>query len=37
MREQMARIHALEENAKKNKEIPEIKVVFGDEGEDLAQ
>lgn len=37
MREQEARIRALEENTKKSKEIPEIKVVFGDGGEDLAQ
>jgi hypothetical protein len=37
IREQEARIRALEENTKKSKEIPEIKVVFGDEGEDLAQ
>lgn len=35
-REQEARIRALEEQTKKNKEIPEIKVVFGD-GEGLAQ
>ena len=37
MREQEARIKALEEQSKKSKEIPEIKVVFGEEGEDLAQ
>lgn len=36
VREQEARIRALEEQTKKNKEIPEIKVVFGD-GEGLAQ
>ena len=36
IREQEARIRALEENTKKHKEIPEIKVVFGG-NEDLAQ
>lgn len=36
IREQEARIRALEEQTKKSKEIPEIKVVFGD-GEGLAQ
>ena len=37
MREQEARIAKLQKEAESDTKIPEIKVVFGEEGEDLAQ